>query len=352
LQDVAAAAGVSLATASRSLHNGTRAPRAELRDRVLQAAAELGYTSHGPAQALAKSTTPVVGLIVHDITDPYFAALAIGAMRVAHDAGLLVLVCNTFRDPTLELNYLVRLRAQRARGVLLLASGFAERRYQDGLRRELTAFEALDGRVACVSSHGFDGDTVLPEHGAGARLVAEHLVALGHRHIGVVTGPANLLTSRERLQGVRDRLRVMGHALAQDNVVKSDFTRDGGRRATLDLMARDPRLTAIFALNDMMAVGALAAIRDDLGRAVPGDVSVVGYDDIPLTRDVQPPLTTVHLPLEEIGEQGMRFLLDAARPGVRTVRIPARLVERASSGPAGRHPPLLRRPTREIPPRR
>src|SRR3954447_24551099 len=97
LQDVAEAAGVSLATASRALHNGERVVRAELRERVEQAAASLGYTSHGPAQALAGATTPVVGLIVHDITDPYFSALAIGAMRVAHDRGLLVLVCNTFR---------------------------------------------------------------------------------------------------------------------------------------------------------------------------------------------------------------------------------------------------------------
>src|SRR5256714_2839085 len=102
------------------LHHGTRAPRPELRDRVLQAAASLGYSSNGPAQALARATTPVVGLIVHDVTDPYFAALAIGAMRVAHEHGLLVLVGNTFRDPALEFDYLARLRAQRARGVLLL----------------------------------------------------------------------------------------------------------------------------------------------------------------------------------------------------------------------------------------
>jgi LacI family transcriptional regulator len=348
LQDVARAAGVSLATASRSLHDAARTPREELRARVRRAAAELGYSSHGPAQALAKSTTPVVGLLVHDIADPYFAALAIGAMRVAHDSGLLVLVGNTFRDPALELTYLNRLKAQRARGVLLLASGFAEREYQAALRQELTSFEALGGRVACVSPHGFDADSVLPDHRPGARLAADHLVGLGHERIGVVTGPANLLTSRERLQGLRERLRALGHPLPATRVARSDFTRDGGRRATRDLMARCPDLTAIVALNDMMAVGVLNALRDDLGRSVPGDVSVVGFDDIPLTEDLQPPLTTVHLPLEEIGEHGMRLLLGERQSGVRTIRVPARLVERASSGPApdARLRPGSRRPRR------
>lgn len=328
---MAAAAGVSLATASRSLHHGTRAPRPELRERVLRAAASLGYTSNGPAQALARATTPVVGLIVHDITDPYFAALAIGAMRVAHEHGLFVLVGNTFRDPALEFDYLARLRAQRPRGVLLLASGFSDRRYHEGLRQEQAAFEALGGRIACVSDHGIAMPSVLPEHRHGARLVAEHLVEQGHSRIGVLTGPATLLTSRERLQGFRDRLRVLGHPLDPERVERADFTRDGGRTATNELMRRHPDTTAIFALNDMSAVGALVALRADLGLRVPQDVSVVGYDDVPLTRDLAPALTTVHLPLEEVGEQGMRLLLgEAADP----VRIPATLVTRDSSGPA------------------
>ncbi len=334
LQDVATAAGVSLATASRALHGGTRVVTEPLRQRVTLAAAALGYTSHGPAQALARSTNPVVGLIVHDIADPYFSATAIGAMRVAHKNDLLVLVCNTFRDPRLELDYLARLRAQRARGVLLIASGFAERSYQDALRHEVDAIEALGGRVVCVSPHGFDTDAVLPDHRGGGRLVAEHLVTLGHERIGVVSGPGNLLTNRERLHGFRDQLRMAGVPLPPERIVKSDFTRDGGHVAAMELMTRCPELTAVFALNDAMALGVLAAVRDDLGRSVPGEVSVVGFDDIALTRDVRPALSTVHLPLEEIGEHGMRFLLDEPGTGIRTARVPARMVARDSSGPA------------------
>ncbi len=334
LQDVATAAGVSLATASRALHGGTRVVTEPLRLRVLSAATELGYTSHGPAQALARATNPIVGLIVHDIADPYFSATSIGAMRVAHTNDLLVLVCNTFRDPSLELDYLARLRAQRARGVLLVGSGFADRSYQEALRTELARFESLGGRVVCMSPHGLESDAVLPDQQGGGRLVAEHLVGLGHERIGVVGGPGNLLVNRERLQGFRERLRAAGLGLPASRIVKSDFTRDGGRTAALELVGRCPDLTAVFAVNDAMALGVLVALRDDLGRSVPGDVSVVGFDDIALTRDVRPALTTVHLPLEEIGEHGMRLLLDERRIGIRTIRIPARLVPRDSSGPA------------------
>jgi LacI family transcriptional regulator len=334
LQDVATSAGVSLATASRALHGGTRVVTAELRERVEKAAADLGYTSHGPAQALARATTPVVGLIVHDITDAYFSAMAIGAMRVAHDNGLLVLVCNTFRDPRLELDYVARLRAQRARGVLLFGSGFSERSYQSTLQRELDSMTALGGRVVCISPHGFETDAVLPDHREGGRLAGRHLTELGHSRIGVISGPANLLVNQERLRGFRDHLRTVDLTLPPGQLGKGDFTRDGGRAATVDLLTRNPDLTAIFALNDVMAVGALAALRDDLHLPVPDRVSVVGFDDIALTSDVQPALTTVHLPLEEIGQHGMRLLLDDQSSGLRTVRIPARLVARASSGPS------------------
>jgi LacI family transcriptional regulator len=342
LQDVATTAGVSLATASRALHGGTRVVTEQLRARVARAAADLGYTSNGPAQALARATTPVVGLIVHDITDAYFSAMAIGAMRVAHETGLLVLVCNTFRDPRLELDYLARLKAQRARGVLLFGSGFTGRDYQSALGRELASLTALGGRVVCVSPHGVAAHAVLPDHRAGGRLAAGHLAGLGHRRIGVLGGPANLLVSQERLRGFRDGLRRLDLPLPADQVTDGGFTRDGGHAATRDLLRRHPDLTAVFALNDVMAVGALAALRE-LHLPVPAGVSVLGFDDIALTTDVRPTLSTVHLPLEEIGAQGMRLLLDDPPTGTgdrpRTLRVPVRLVHRESTAPPGTAPP-------------
>src|SRR5439155_15847007 len=145
--------------------------------------------------------------------------------------------------------------------------------------------------------------------------------ALRQQRIGGVSGPVNLLVNRERLAGFRERLRAAGVPLAPERVVKADFTRDGGRAATLELLGRCPDVTAIFALNDAMAIGVLVALREDLGLSVPADVSVVGFDDIAPTRDVQPARPTPHIPLEEVGRHGMRFLLSEPATGVRTIRV-------------------------------
>jgi LacI family transcriptional regulator len=202
-----------------------------------------------------------------------------------------------------------------------------------------------------MSPHGMETDAVVPDQRGGGQLVADHLIRLGHERIGVITGPANLLVSRERVHGFRESLRAAGADLPANRIVRSDFSRDGGRTAALELMERCPDLTAVFAVNDAMALGVLVALRDDLSRSVPGEVSVVGFDDIALTRDVRPALTTVHLPLEEIGEHGMRFLLDERRIGIRTIRVPARLVARDSSGPVPAAPekPTAQRKARRAP---
>ncbi|MFD0594054.1 LacI family DNA-binding transcriptional regulator [Catellatospora coxensis] len=198
LQQVATAAGVSLATASRVLHgSGGRRVAEALAERVTTAAAELRYVAHAPAQSLARSRSTVVGVLVHDIADPYFAAIAAGAMDVAREHDLMVLVANTFRDPGLERDYLARLRAQRARAVLLAGSAFVGEPFAE----EVAAFTESGGRVAAIGAHGAGIDTVEPDQYGGGRLVAEHLVGLGHREIGVVTGPAGLATVAQRLAG-------------------------------------------------------------------------------------------------------------------------------------------------------
>jgi LacI family transcriptional regulator len=336
LQQVADHAGVSIATASRVLHGGGgRAVGEELRRRVEAAAGELNYVSNAPAQALARARTAVVGLIVHDVADPYFGAIATGVMKAAHEHDLMVMLAATFRDPQLELEYLRRLRNQRARAVLLAGSGFTDARFTERLAESLGGFAAEGGRVACVGDHGVAVDTVEPDNRGGAEAAIGHLWDLGHRRIGVVAGPAGLTTVRQRLDGVRRALRRRGTELPADHVVEADFTRDGGRAATLELLARHPDLTAVFALNDGMALGALAALRDELGRSVPDEVSLVGFDDLPGAADVRPALTTVHLPLEKTGSRAMELILDesAPRDTRRIVELEVELRVRASTGP-------------------
>jgi LacI family transcriptional regulator len=333
LQDVADTAGVSRATASRVLNGSSRVVGPELADRVVRAAKSLRYVSNAPAQALARATSTVVGLIVHAVDDPYFSAIAAGAMRVATEHDLLTMMASTFRDPDREIDYVSRLRAHRARGLLLVGSGFTDPSIADRLYEEISAFAAGGGRVACIGDHSIPFDTVLPENRRGAEQAAKLLLALGHRRIGVVSGPPELTTVAHRLAGFLDTLRAAGVEVPERAVVGGDFTRDGGYAGMLELAQRMPEVTAVFALNDPTAVGVMAALRDELGRRVPDEVSVVGFDDVPAALDVTPTLTTVRLPLEEMGERAMRLLLDAPGHAPRTVRIKAEVVARASTAP-------------------
>jgi LacI family transcriptional regulator len=301
---------------------------------VLAAASALHYVSNGPAQALARASTALVGLVVHDVADPYFSAIAAGAMRIARAHDLMVMVAATFRDPGLELEYLSRLRVQRARAVLLAGSGFSDPDYTARLTLHVAALEEQGVRIACVGFHGIAADTVLPGNAEGAAQAVQHLWGLGHRRIGIVSGPPELATVRDRLDGARHALASFGAALPPERVVEADFTREGGRVAALTLFRRAPGLTGVLALNDVMASGVLAALRE-LGRSVPGDVSVVGFDDVPQAADLHPALTTVRLPLEEIGAQAMRLVVgDRAGGGPRLVPVSAALVPRASTGSA------------------
>ncbi|MGW1989164.1 LacI family DNA-binding transcriptional regulator [Embleya sp. NPDC001921] len=338
LQQVAERAGVSSATASRALHgsNGTRIVGEELRRRVLDAARELRYVSNAPAQALARSTTTVVGVVVHDVADPYFAAIAAGAMGVAREHGLLVMLAATFRDPELELDYLARLRAQRARAVVLAGSGFADRDFTRRLATEVDAYRADGGHVVAVGAHGIDSDTVRPANRAGAALAVRHLYELGHRRFGIVSGPRALTTVRDRLDGARRQLRSLGVMLPPAQVVDGGFTREEARAAARALMGRAPELTAIVVLNDVMAAGVLGALRDDLGLRVPDRVSVVGFDDLPFAADLNPPLTTIRLPLADIGARAMDMILTGPTIEPRTIDLDAELVIRASTASSPR----------------
>lgn len=330
LRDVAERAGVSSATASRALAGNPRPMDAALRQRVLDAAADLRYVSDGPARALARKQTSLVGLVVHDVDDPYYSAIASGAMEVARDRGLLMMMASAYRDAALQLDYVARLRAQRARAILL-AGGLEDARA--ALAEELEAFTAQGGRVVAIGADDLGVDTVTVPNESGAREVARHLHAAGHRRIGVVAGPPGLQSARQRRHGFLDELSALGVTVPDDHVEPGDFTRAGGRAAALALRRRAPQLTAIFALNDAMAVGVLAALRDDLGLVVPADVSVAGFDDTPVAQDVTPALTTVHLPLIDMGRRAMALALDPAGEGPRRSEVAVHLVERSSTGP-------------------
>jgi DNA-binding LacI/PurR family transcriptional regulator len=231
LAEVAKQAGVSLATASRVLNGSTRQVSEELRERVLGTARKLGYLPNASAQALARNSSVLVGLVVHDIADPYFSSIAAGVTRIAEDAGLVVVLGTTGRDPDREVELVNTLRAHRARAVVIAGSRTTDRNASRRLAEEITAFTAQGGRVACVSQAKLGTDTVVPANRSGARALARQLAALGHREFAVLAGPPQLLVARDRLAGFKAGLADEGLDLPDANVFASDFTRDGGHAA-------------------------------------------------------------------------------------------------------------------------
>jgi len=332
LAEVAARAGVSLATASRSLNGSKRGVAEDLRARVLAAAKELGYVPNAHAQALARSSTSLVGVIVHDVSDPYFSEITRGIQNVAGGSGRLVTFCNSYREPAREMEYVRLLHAQRVEALIMAGSGLDDRAYSQAMADQLEAFTASGGRVAFIGRHNIPGDAVVPDNVGGARALGRLLAELGHRRIGVIGGPPLVTTSRDRLDGFRSGLRDYGITLAPEQIAGGDFSRDGGARAAIELTERDPELTVIFALNDLMAVGALTALRER-GIGVPDQIAVAGFDDIPLAADVTPALTTVRVPMIEMGARAMTLALQPSDSELRIEHLPTEVIIRASSGP-------------------
>jgi LacI family transcriptional regulator len=326
LQDVADRAGVSLTTASRVVNDdgtrvvndGSRSPGdgsrqvgQALTDRVRKAVAELGYTADLQARAVATGRNALIGVIVHDIADPYFSSIAAGVMEVARSRQLLACMSSTpvgggavpgAPVEAGERDYVALMRAQRARAVILIGSRSDDAAATEALRAEIAAFTAAGGRAACVGQDLLGIDTILPENRAGAEALAKALAAQGHRRFAVLAGPRGLLTARDRLDGFRAGLRAWSVELDPARVIHCPFSRDGGYEGISAILAAgEPLPDCVFAVTDVMAVGALARLRA-AGFAVPAQIAVAGFDDISTLRDVYPPLTTVRLPLKRMGE--------------------------------------------------
>jgi LacI family transcriptional regulator len=335
LQDVADRAGVSLTTASRVVNEGPRRVAPGLAQRVNQAVAELGYTANLQARAVATGQSTMIGVVVHDIADPYFSSIAAGLIEVADARRLLVCMSSTSATEHAEREYVALMRGQRARAVILIGSRSDDTAAREALRAEIAAFTRSGGRVVAVCQDLLGVDTILPENAAGAEALARGLVALGHRRFAVLAGPRGLLTARDRLDGFRAGLAAWRLAAAQ--VVHGPFTRDGGYEAMSAVLAAPGLLPdCVFAVTDVMAMGALARLRAG-GYQVPADIALAGFDDIETLRDVYPPLTTVRLPLKRMGEMAAGLILDEpaepAASGPRIIPVYGEVILRDSTLP-------------------
>lgn len=334
LQDVADRAGVSLTTASRVVSAGPRKVGGNLVSRVNQAVAELGYTANLQARAVATGQSTVIGAVVHNIADPYFSTIAAGLIEVADRHGLLVCLSSAAAGEAAEREYVELMRAQRARAVVLIGSRSGDAAALADLRAGVGAFRQAGGRAVCVGQDLLGVDTIMPENSAGAAALAQALVAQGHRRFAVLAGPRGLLTAVDRLAGFEAGLRSWSVGLDPQDVMHGSFTRDGGYEAMSTVLAAGgPLPDCVFAVTDVMAVGALARLRAG-GLSVPADIAVAGFDDISTLRDVYPPLTTVRLPLQRMGEMAANLVLsDPGGGGPRVVPVPGEVVLRESTNP-------------------
>jgi len=325
IADVARAAGVSPTTVSHAL-SGNRPVSAATIARVRRAADELGYRPNPMARGLRTRRTQTAALVIPDITNPFYPMLARGLQDVLSPAGYHVFVCNTDQDADLERDLVLDLIQRRVDGIVLNPFGAI------GPAEVNAAIARGIWMVSIGPEIDHDNvDLVEADERAGARDVAQHLASLGHTRVAHIGGTAR--AGREREQGFRDGLAEAGLELDDTLVVAADWTSDGGVAAMerlLDAPAGAP--TAVFAANDMMAIGALNAVTAR-GLRVPEDLSIVGFDDIDAAAHLSPPLTTVLNPAYAKGEEAGRLVLSrlAGRQERRRCITPCSLVERQST---------------------
>jgi DNA-binding LacI/PurR family transcriptional regulator len=330
LDQVAARAGVGRGTVSRVI-NGSPQVSPRTRRAVEAAVSELGYVPNLAARALVTRRTDTVALVVSESEDrlfgePFFAGVVRGISAQITAAGRqLVLALGSGRDPERPLTrYLTR---QHVDGVLLLSL-----HGDDPLPRELSE-RGLPVVLGGRPSGGYRGAFVDVDNVGGARAGVAHLVERGRRRIATVAGPADMGVGQDRLTGYRTALLAARLPADESLVVRGDFSEASGLEGVRALLARRPDVDAIFAANDLMAVGAMRAVRES-GRTVPGDVAIVGFDDAPLSRVTDPPLSTVRQPVEDMGREMaellLRLIADDADGDLQRV-LPTELVVRASS---------------------
>jgi LacI family transcriptional regulator len=329
--DVAREAGVSATTVSHVL-NGTRSVAEPTKQRVLAAIERLNYEVNSLAQSLKSDRSQTVGLLVTDISNPFFTSLVRGAEDVANASGYSVMLCNTDEKPEKELTYLRMLRRKRVDAILMAPTGVPQPLVDQliGLGFPLVYFDR--------PAPGAASDTVLVDNVGGAHEAVSHLLSLGHRRVGVITGLFGVGTTNERLDGYMRAMDEHGMPVDRALVRQGNSRLDGGFREMLALLdLRDPP-TAVFSTNNLMTLGALGALQSRR-VAVPDQMAIVGFDDFEWAAVLRPRITAVAQPTYEIGATATRMLIerieDRGGSEPRRVVLPTRLIVRESCGAAG-----------------
>lgn len=327
IENVAQAVGVSRQTVSRAMNDkGEISP--ETKERVLKAIEELGYQPNRLAQGMVTQRTKTVGLVMPDITNLFFPEVARGVQDAGRQHDYNVFLCNTDDEPEEEIRVLNSLAAQRVDGIIMIAS----------VADEPALVRFADSYSPIVMLNRFfehpNVDLIIVDNERGAFLAVEHLIAQGRRKIGML---ANLNFSRSqirRVRGYEEALKHYGIAVDRSLIIGETPTLQGGYNALQQLMAIHPGVTAVFTYNDLMGLGAMRAARD-LGKRVPEDIAVIGFDNIGMASMATPSLSSIHVDKYAIGQKAMNRILDILdKPddSFATIEVGVELIQRESSG--------------------
>jgi LacI family transcriptional regulator len=323
IHDVASLAGVSVATVSRVL-NEKAIVRQETVKRVLDAAKELQYVPHGGARSLSMRQTSTVGVVLPDLHGEFFSEVIRGIDIAARRRGFHLLVSGSHSDWS-EMTAMALAVRGRVDGLIVMVPDMEPDEVQ----------ARLPGGVPIVLLNCRSTTTwsIVIDNAAGAEAMVVHLASLGHRDIAFIAGPEGNADAAERIRGWRSGRERVGAPPRDEFLCPGDFSENSGYEAAYALLSAPRRPSAIFAANDAMAIGALSAVRE-LGLTVPGDLAVVGFDDIPIARFVSPPLTTVSVEIAELGRRAFELFMEGSEPGTepRLETLETHLVIRESCG--------------------
>lgn len=331
IHDVAREAQVSIATVSRVL-NGADTVRGATLEKVKAALAKLQYVPHGGARSLVRRETRTIGVLLPDMHGEFFSEIIRGIDQVTRQRDYSLLVTSTHGDSR-SAEAMLRTLHGKVDGLIVLTSDPEMFRAVRGLvsRTAVVFLNHVPGGVPGGDAEGFD--TISVDNQGGALAMTRYLAGLGHRRIAFVKGPEGNADAAERLQGYREAMAGLEDAAPVE--VPGDFTEAGGFAAASRVLQMDPRPTAIFAANDTMAIGVYRGLREQ-GIRIPADLSVAGFDDVPFVRYMDPPLTSIHAPITDLGSGAARRLLDrlesAAGHAPRQESLEVMLVARASVG--------------------
>jgi LacI family transcriptional regulator len=327
IKEVARQAGVSVATVSRAL-NDKGPVREETRRRVREVATRLRYVPHGAARSLITNRTSTIGVLLPDLYGEFFSEVIRGIDQTARGNELHLLVSSSHNERA-EVEAAFRAMRGRVDGIVVMTPEIDA----DTLEANLPSTTPVVLLNCRVDSEAYDAIHV--DNYGGAYAMVRHLIGLGHRRIALLGGSARNVDASERQRGYRAAMDELGGEWTVDLELEGSFTEESGYGAVERLLGLYPRPTAVFAANDAMAIGALSAL-GEAGLRVPEDMAVTGFDDIPIARYMSPPLTSVRVPIAELGSRAMHRLLEALKQENMHERkretLPTRLIVRASCG--------------------